>query len=177
MWYSKNVEHFSTCTKITPNHSKLYFFRLETCGKTHFLFRLLLLDGAMDQSETPLGWSARTPSFRQGIICKVWSSSFEVTFGQPRTAKLNYILRNAAESLIIPGLCFRIHALQNGFGWTHLAQARWKAPSDDPKQENALQEHRKLGRDRVKTQPLLSGHSRKFQPPGGVINLSFLPLH
>ena len=48
---------------------------------------------ASDQVGTPLGWSARTPSFRQGIICKVWSSSFEVTFRQPRTAKLNYILR------------------------------------------------------------------------------------
>ena len=52
-----------------------------------FYFPSILLHKALDQGETPLGWSARTPSFRQGIICQDWSSSFEVTFGQPQGVK------------------------------------------------------------------------------------------
>ena len=82
------VKHFLKCPKITLNHSKQYFCTLETSRRPPFLFWLLLIDGAVDQSETPLILKLRPSSVYQGSIYQFWSSGFDDTWRQPKGVEL-----------------------------------------------------------------------------------------
>ena len=81
-------KHFLKCPKITLNHSKQYFCTLETSRRPPFLFWLLLIDGAVDQSETPLILKLRPSSVYQGSIYQFWSSGFDDTWRQPKGVEL-----------------------------------------------------------------------------------------
>ena len=67
--------------------------------KTPFLFWLLLIDGAVDQSETPLILKLRPSSVYQGAIYQFWSSGFDDTWRQPKGVELG--IQSHADYIVV----------------------------------------------------------------------------